>query len=270
MSDCLNIFLQKHQVPFDGTYLSNYGTITREQFAKSFSTRVLGEFYERSFEEQIIIIDKLKQLRHSFSSDFQQKLHSKYLMNASFFDRDKYYEELYEITRIGLNSSPIGNYGYLQLIHLMLKNLEPRQYAEYGWFRSMMFDFYDCMLKVIIHSPAPDAALAQIESHHDKKTEISTPDKNGDDSSKSLSFERFIEKSVRELHKKEISPPHKREILLTPDNFEFKGFNMDWGYKQVNTKKNKDSKKGGNKKTNKNKHKKQKNKNKHKKTKRKL
>jgi hypothetical protein len=264
--DCLNIFLQKHQVPFDGTYLSNYGTITREQFAKSFSTRLLGEFYERSFEEQIVIIDKLKQLRHSFSSDFTQQLHSKYLMNASFFDRDKYYEELSKITQIGLNSSPIGNYGYLQLIHLMLKNLEPRQYAEYGWFRSMMFDFYDCMLKVIIHSPAPDAALAQIESHHDKKTEISTPDKNNDDdSTKSLSseYDRFIEKSVRELHKTEISPPNKREISPPNKREIFKYFNTDWGYKEI-TKKNKDSKKGGNKK---NKHKKTKNK--HKKTKRK-
>jgi hypothetical protein len=72
MSDCLNIFLQTHGIPFDGTYLSGYGTITREQFEKSFSKRVIGEFNALNFNEQNIIIDKLKQLRHSFSSDFNK------------------------------------------------------------------------------------------------------------------------------------------------------------------------------------------------------
>jgi hypothetical protein len=301
MSDnCLNIFLQKHQIPFDGTHVSGFGTITREQLAKSFSTTLLDGFYERSFEEQKLLLITLKELRDSFSSDFTQKLHSKYLMNASFFDRDKYMEELYKVTQIGLNP-PIGNGGYLQLIHLMLRNLEQRQYIESGWFRSMMFDFYDCMFKIIIHSPAPDAVV-------DKKTEISTQDKNNDDdlseaatrrrksthvhrptpnaapAFKKLSklwlsptstrgpdvaptssappsaplknidvrppaaFESSIVNMVNRYDKKtEISTPDKNEILLTPDNFEFKGYNMD-GYK-LNTKKNKDSKKGGNKKT---------------------
>jgi hypothetical protein len=250
MSDCLNIFLQTHGIPFDGTYLSGYGTITREQFEKSFSKRVIGEFNALNFNEQNIIIDKLKQLRDNFSDDFQQKLRSKYGMNASFFDRDKYTEELYKITQIGFDP-PIGNYGYLQLIQLNLRNLEPRQYVESGWFRSMMFDFYDCMLKLIIHS----TALAQIESYHDKKTETTTLDKNYEDSSKSLTseFERFMEKRGF------------RQYLGQKYNK-----NQD-DYKQVNTNKNTDSKKGGNKK---NKHKKTKNKkqtqkNKHKKTKRK-
>ena len=250
--DCLNIFLQKHQIPFEGTYVSGFDTITREQLAKRFSTILLGEFYVRSFEEQKLLLITLKQIRHSFSSDFTQELRSKYL-HASFFDRDKYMEELYKVTLTGLHHSPIGKYGYLELIHLKLRNLEPRQYAEHGWFRSMMFDFYDCMFKIIIHSPAPDAVV-------DKKTEISTPDKNNDDDDLKLGKQFDYDK------KTEISRPHKREILSPDKNNDEKSFekmsyidhllrryglqyNKNRDYKQENPTKNTDSKKGGNKKT---------------------
>jgi hypothetical protein len=263
--DCLNIFLQKHQIPFEGTRFDN---ITREQLAKSFSTTILEGFYKSSFEEQKLLLTTLKQIRHSFSPDFTQKLHSKYL-HGSFFDREKYMEELYKVTQIGLNYPPIGNGVYLQLIHLMLRNLEQRQYVESGWFRSMMFDFYDCMFKIIIHSPAPDAV---VETQHDKKTEISTPDKNNDDDDLKLGKQFDYDK------KTEISRPHKREILSPDKNNDEKSFekmsyidhllrryglqyNKNRDHKQENPTKNTDSKKGGNKKNKKTKKiKKQKNK----------